>query len=163
LSNVSRLSVIGALLMTTSAVAALSAGTAAAQQRCGLRLCQHKSPPPPPQGSCQPSSSLSVLVQGTDVTAYVPKGNWGSSATGISVVNVEGTSIKPTKVPTGTDAINSCASNPVTGQTVCAANNNHVYVLKGTAARPFLTSGGSGNLGFSGGHCTNCSALIAAS
>src|SRR6185503_5635801 len=28
------------------------------------------------QGSCQPSSSLSVLVSGSNVVAYVPKGNW---------------------------------------------------------------------------------------
>ena len=31
----------------------------------------------PPQGSCQPSSSLSALVTGMNVVSYVPKGNWG--------------------------------------------------------------------------------------
>src|SRR4051812_11751563 len=46
------------------------------------------------QGSCQPSSSLSVLVSGSNVVAYVPKGNWSATlATGVAAVNVEGTSI----------------------------------------------------------------------
>lgn len=106
-------------------------------------------------GSCQPSSSLSVLVTGTNVVAYVPKGNWTSPATGVSAVNVEGASITPTLIPT-TNVVNSCASNPVTGGTVCTANNNSVYLLTGTALSNTLTSGGSGAIKFSGGNCTNC-------
>ena len=115
----------------------------------------------PPQGSCQPSSSLSVLVTGMNVVSYVPKGNWGGGATGVSVVNVEGTgSLKHTLVPTAT-VVNSCASNPISGQTVCTGNDNKVYVFKGAAldstigANP-LTSGGTGTINFSGGTCTNC-------
>src|SRR6202035_2652982 len=50
---------------------------------------------PPPAGSCEPSSSLSVLVQGANVTSYVPKGAWDGSSTDVSVVNVEGSSITP--------------------------------------------------------------------
>ena len=50
------------------------------------------------QGSCQPSSSLSVLVSGTNVVSYVPKGAWSFGATGVSVVNVEGSSIIPTPI-----------------------------------------------------------------
>jgi hypothetical protein len=113
------------------------------------------------QGSCAPSSSLSVLVQGTNVTSYVPKGHWGFGSPGVSAVNVEGTSITNTLIPTGTDTINSCASNPTTGKTVCTANNSNVYVLSGTALdgsvtpNP-LTSGTSGFVSFSGGSCTNC-------
>ena len=54
-----------------------------------------------PQGSCAPSSSLSVLVSGTDVVAYVPKGNWGVTLVpGIGVTNVEGSSVTPTLIPT---------------------------------------------------------------
>src|SRR2546426_2233099 len=61
---------------------------------------QHPVTPPPP-GSCQPSSSLTVLVTGRNVVAYVPKGNWSvSHVTGVSVVNVEGTGVTPTKIPT---------------------------------------------------------------
>jgi hypothetical protein len=67
------------------------------------------------QGSCQPSSSLSVLVQGTNLTSYVPKARWDSSSTGVAAVNVEGTSIANTLIPT-TSAVNSCASNPTTEQ-----------------------------------------------
>ena len=62
------------------------------------------------QGSCEGSGSLSTLVSGTNVISYVPKGNWGSAAPGIDVVNVEGTSVTNTTIPTGTDVINSCAS-----------------------------------------------------
>ncbi len=113
------------------------------------------------QGSCQPSSSLSVLVSGTNVVAYVPKGNWSITPNpGVAAVNVEGTSITDTLIPT-TSVVNSCASNPITGQTVCTANNTDVYVIKGTALDPAvvtnpLTSAGSGLLSFSGGSCTNC-------
>lgn len=113
--------------------------------------------PPPPIGSCQPSSSLTVLNPPAtkDVVAYVPKGNWGSAATGVSVVNVEGSSITPTLIPT-TAAVNSCASNSLTGQTVCTANNNQVYLLAGTGLTSTLTSSGAGIITFSGGACTNC-------
>ena len=113
------------------------------------------------QGSCQPSSSLSVLVSGSNVVAYVPKGNWSVTLnTGVAAVNVEGTSITDTLIPT-TSVVNSCASNPITGQTVCTANNTDVYVIKGTALDPAvainpLTTAGSGQLQFSGGRCTNC-------
>ncbi len=112
-----------------------------------------------PQGSCEGSGSISTLVSGTNVTSYVPKGAWDSSTTGIDAVNVEGTSITNTLIPTGSDVINSCASNSATGQTVCTANNNHVYVLKGTGLDPSvspnpLTDAGTGSIGFSGGSAT---------
>jgi hypothetical protein len=119
---------------------------------------------PPPVGSCQPSSSLSALQSGTNVIAYVPKGRWGGSATGVSVVNVEGTLVTNTLIPTGSDVINSCASNSATGQTVCTANNNKVYftnpgftpsTLAAFNLTP-LTSAGTGTISFSGGSCTNC-------
>ncbi len=109
--------------------------------------------------SCSSTGSISTLVFGTNVVSYVPKGSWDSSATGIDVVNVEGTSITNTQIPTGSDVINSCASNSVTGQTVCTANNNDVYVLKGTGLDPRvspdpLTDGGSATISFSGGSVT---------
>jgi len=112
------------------------------------------------QGSCQPSSSLSVLVSGSNVVSYVPKGAWAFSANGVGAVNVEGSSITDTLIPT-TSTVNSCASNPLTGQTICTANNTDVYALKGTALDPSvgpnpLTSGATGTLNFSGGSCTNC-------
>jgi hypothetical protein len=107
---------------------------------------------------------MSVLVLGTNVTAYVPKGCWGCGATGVSVVNIEGNSITNTLIPTA-DVINSCASNAVTGQTVCTANNDKVYVFLGTALDSSvipnpLTSGGVNVISFSGGSCTNCGAAM---
>lgn len=110
-----------------------------------------------PPGSCQPSSSLSVLVSGTNVTSYVPKGAWSSSTPDVSVVNIEGSSVTPTRIPTSPHVINSCASNSTTGVTVCTANDTNVYLLSGTSVSGSpLTSGGSGTIGFSGGSCTNC-------
>src|SRR5207249_3882053 len=47
---------------------------------------------PVPPGSCLGSGSLSALVVGNNVTAYVPKGSWVNPATGVSVVTVEGSS-----------------------------------------------------------------------
>lgn len=111
---------------------------------------------PPPPGSCAPSSSLSAMVIGTNVTSYVPKGNWSvTPVTGISVVNVEGSSVVPTLIPTP-DVVNSCASNPLTGTTVCTSNGTDVYLLSGTTLGATLTSGGSGIVSFSGGSCTTC-------
>jgi hypothetical protein len=122
-------------------------------------VCGQPASSAPPPGSCEPSSSLSVLVSGSNVISYVPKGNWGSSATGVSVVNVEGSSITNTLIPTGSDVINSAASNPITGQTVATANNNHVYIFKGTGLDPSvslnpLTDAGTGTISFSGGFPT---------
>ena len=112
-----------------------------------------------PEGSCAPSSSLSVLVSGTNVISYVPKGSWSGGATGIKAVNVEGASIVNTTIAT-TKVVNSCASNPVTGTTVCTANNTDVYLLSGTTLTSTLTSSGSGLLSFSGGVCTNCGVMM---
>jgi hypothetical protein len=116
-------------------------------------------------GECQPSSSMSVLVQGTKVIAYVPKGNWSifPPTPGVSVVGVENDSTSAV-VPTS-DTINSCASNAITGKTVCTANNAQVYVLTGTALDSTvvpnpLTSSGSGTIFFSGGACTNCGVMM---
>jgi hypothetical protein len=116
-------------------------------------------------GECEPSSSLSVLVSGSNVVSYVPKGAWAFGSTGIAAVNVEGTGLAaPTLIPT-TSVVNSCASNATTGETVCTGNNSDVYALNYTppttqpdpsvSPNP-LTSGGSGVIGFSGGACTNC-------
>ncbi len=119
------------------------------------------------QGSCAGSGSLSTLVSGSNVTSYVPKGSWTSTATGIDVVNVEGNSITDTFIQTP-DVINSCASNSITGQTVCTANNNHVYVLKGTGLDPSvptnpLTDSGTGVITFSGGSVTTAGVAMDAS
>ena len=140
---------------------ALSTGGDFAQAAtCGLRPCQTPPPPPPPPaGSCLPSSSLGLLVTGTNVVAYVPKGNWESSTTGVSAINIEGTSITPKLISTP-HVVNSCASNPTTGKTVCVANNTDVYLLTGTTLNTTLTSGGSGVISFSGGSCTNCSVVM---
>jgi hypothetical protein len=107
-----------------------------------------------PSGSCEASSSVFVLTTGSNVVAYVPKGNWGSTTTGISLVNVEGSSVTPTLIPT-TGVVNSAASNPFTGETVATANNTDVYLLNGSKLTDTLSSGGTGTSNFSGGSPTN--------
>jgi hypothetical protein len=63
-----------ALLMATFLIGnGLSTGSASAAN-CGLKPCSTV-----PQGSCQPSSSLTVLVKGTNVIAYVPKSSWSEN------------------------------------------------------------------------------------
>ena len=108
---------------------------------------------------CAGSSSLAPLVHGADVTAYVPKGTWLFPTTGVSVVNVEGSSITPTNMATPT-VVNSCASNSTTGKTVCTGNGASVYEFAGTALTTTVTSGGSGSINFSGGSCTNCGVVM---
>jgi hypothetical protein len=122
--------------------------------------------PPPVLASCVPSSSLSVLIHGNDVSSYVPKGSWSSptTATGIFRVRIEGTAAAPISLSTPS-VVNSCASNSATGQTVCTANNTDVYLLNGSesASVPLsspLTSGGRGLASFTGGFCTNCGVAI---
>ena len=149
------------LSLSSAAKADLSAECAAIElvgSGAGICTCPTKTPP---VGSCLTGSSLSVEVSGTNVVSYVPKGNWGSSITGVSLVNVEGSSITPGIIPTA-NAVNSCASNSVTGQTVCTANNTDVYVIPAGSSPTVtkLTSSGSSTIVFSGGICTNCNVAM---
>jgi hypothetical protein len=113
--------------------------------------------------ACLAGSSLGVLLppngQTGNVTAYVPKGYWIGTTTGIFVKNIEGTLGPGTTIPTANVA-NSCSSNPATGQTVCVANNTDVYLLSGTTLNTTLTSGATGSGEFSGGTCSNCGVAI---
>ena len=97
------------------------------------------------------------------MVGYIPKGSWPNNlytpSTGVSVVNIEGSSITPTKISTP-NVVNSCAPNPLTSQTVCTANNTDVYLITGTTLTNTLASGGSGTIAFSGGRCTNCGVTI---
>jgi hypothetical protein len=99
-----------------------------------------------------------VLVQGKDVTSYVPNGSWEESTTGIRVVRIEGAASKATI--TTPNVVNSCASNSVTGETVCTANNTDIYLIKGSNLTNTLTSAGVGTVNFTGGSCTNCGVVI---
>ena len=116
--------------------------------------------PPAVLNSCQPTSSLSVLAQGADVTAYVPLGSWSELNTGVKRVKLEGPSAIPGITLATAKPVNSCASNWVTGQTVCTSNANDVYVISGSTLTATLLSGGTGTTDFSGGQCTNCGVAI---
>ncbi len=116
-------------------------------------------PTPLPASACVPSSSLSVLVQGTDVASYVPDGHWGSTAPNVELVPIEGTGIARATVTTAA-AVNSCASNSVTGETVCTSNGTDVYLITGAAVTKTLTSGATGTTSFSGGTCSTCGVVV---
>lgn len=114
--------------------------------------------------ACLPSSSFGVLVQGTNATAYIPRGNWSGGPTGVDVVPIEtsagiGTGGAPVLVPTA-NTVNSCSSNSDTGQSVCVANNTDVYVISGTTLSNTLTSGADSTQDFSGGSCQNCGVVV---
>jgi hypothetical protein len=115
--------------------------------------------------ACVPASSLGVVAPVTGpnpVNAIVPNGAWSRGNLGIEVVQLEtggGPAVPPVSIST-TDAINSCAGNPATGESVCVANNNHVYHLSSSNVPTILTSGANGSTGFSGGSCTNCGVAI---
>jgi hypothetical protein len=124
----------------------------------------HHHPPPPPPNACLPSSSVGVLVQGTNATVYAPQGNWEGGEPAVKVVPIEtssgiGTGGTPTVVATGSTP-NSCSSNSTTGTTVCTGNNTDVFVLNGTTLSSTLTSGATGTQTFSGGDCTNCGVVV---
>jgi hypothetical protein len=114
--------------------------------------------------ACLPSSSLGILVQGTNATIYAPLGYWGNDITGINVVPIEtsagiGTGAAPTLVPTS-EGVNSCSTNSTTGVAVCVANQTDVYILNGTTLTTTLTSGSTGDAGFTGGDCMNCGVAV---
>jgi hypothetical protein len=99
-----------------------------------------------------------VLVQGTNVTAYLPNGSWMSSLSGVQVVPIEPTGTVTSIVTPG--VVNSCASNWVSGETVCTASDNDVYLITGNSLNATLTSGATSQASFSGGSCANCGVAI---
>jgi len=111
--------------------------------------------------SCASGSSVGILLTpgGGNVTVYVPKGDWGSTSTGIFVRNIEGTIGSTLSISTP-NVVNSCSSNHTSGQTVCVANNTDVYLINGTTLSSTLTSGSNSFAGFSGGSCQNCGVVV---
>jgi hypothetical protein len=125
----------------------------------------HPTPTPTPApNACLPSSSVGVLVQGTNATVYAPQGNWGGGTAAVIVVPIEtssgvGTGGAPTTVVTGS-VPNSCSSNSTTGTTVCTGNNTDVFVINGSTLSSSLTSGATAFQSFSGGDCENCGVVV---
>ncbi len=115
---------------------------------------------PPLVGSCAPAGSMSILVQGTDVSTYVPNGNWGETATGVQLVPIEGTGVSAATTISTANVVNSCSSNSATGQTVCVSNGTDVYLITGSTLQTTLTDGGTGTVNFSGGSCTTCGVVV---
>ncbi len=115
-----------------------------------------------PPGACAPANSLTTLVTGTTVAAYVPKGSWSEFApanTGVKLVGLEG-SVTATTIPT-VNPVNSCAGNSATGTVVCTSNLTDVYVIHGSTVTTTLTDGASTTQQvFSGGSCRTCGIAI---
>jgi len=133
-------------------------GTAcAAGDSCAAGTCV----PPAVSGACLPASSLSILIQGTNVSSYVPNGSWGAgpSLPDVQLVPLEGGGSRAT-VATGA-VVNSCSSNSLTGETVCTGNLNDVYLITGSVSSPALTAGSDGTVqSFSGGSCQTCGVAV---
>jgi hypothetical protein len=114
-----------------------------------------------PQGSCQPSESMSVLVVGKQVFSVVPKGSWTVPNKDVGVVMLEPHATPVIKLSTP-QPVNSCASNPRTLQTVCTTNEKDVYVFTG----PFITSTRQSGASlvwqssFFGGSCSTCNVTM---
>ena len=111
--------------------------------------------------ACVPGSSLGINapVAAGPVTAVVPRGAWAGGTTGVRMVALEGAGTNAT-IATAL-AVNSCASNPATGESVCTTNDNTVYVYNALGALTHtLTSGANGFTSFSGGSCKNCGVAI---
>ena len=113
----------------------------------------------PSPASCVPAGAVGVLVHGQAVDAYVPNGSYLELATGVDFVPVEDTIAVGTRINTP-NPVNSCSSNPSTGETICTANNTDVYALAGSNLLNTFTSAGSGFLQTSGGSCTNCGVVV---
>ena len=153
---------------------AVSRRSARLRRGCGAVTPSGSPPVPPtvdaglPPQSCQAGSSLSILITGSNVTAYVPKGNWNGATTGVVAVPIEGTSV-PAPVTIDTDqVVNSCSSDSTLGQVVCIGNNlgpshgEDVYVLSGTTntITSTLSSAATTTESFSGGQCDTCAQAI---
>jgi hypothetical protein len=133
------------------------------------RKKKHRPPPATPTATatslpvsaCVPSSSLSVLIQGSDVASYVPDGNWSSQsgAPNVELVPIEGSGITRATIVTPL-AVNSCASNSVTGETVCPSNGTDVYLINGSTLTSTVSSGATATTGFSGGSCETCGVVV---
>jgi hypothetical protein len=108
--------------------------------------------------ACNPSASLSILMGPSSVSAYIPNGNWLSAQTGVQVVPIEPAGAASSIATPG--VVNSCATNSLTGQTVCTANDTDVYLITETTLNATLNSSSNGTTDFSGGGCNNCGVVI---
>jgi hypothetical protein len=116
----------------------------------------------PPQ-SCQPGNSLSALITGGNVTAFMPNGSYSQPSTGVSVVPIEGAG-SPAQLATP-GVVNTCAGNSQTGEVVCTANDLDVYLINGAASPPAITStlqsgATAAQDETSGGFCQTCDVAI---
>jgi hypothetical protein len=117
----------------------------------------------PPQ-SCMAGNSLSALIMGANVTAFLPNGSYSEvTSPGISVVAIEGTG--PTVQISTPGIVNTCGGNSQTGEVVCTANDLDIYLINGLVNPPVITntlaSGASATPDeVSGGFCQTCNVAI---
>jgi RHS repeat-associated protein len=109
--------------------------------------------------SCVPAGSLAIASSTEGVVAYVPNASWSGLSTGIQRVVVEGGTASAVMIPTGT-AVNSCAANWVTGETVCTDNGSGVYIIKGGKLTATRGDGSNSTQLFSGGSCNTCGVVV---
>ncbi len=137
-----------------------------------------------PTQSCAPGTAVSALLQGKNVTAYVPNGSYSEAVTGVNAVPLE---VAPTGTPpaygavppafpiaTNSDpvqgVINTCSGNSTTGLVVCTSNGTTVWTIDGTSppasqtANAIVEPASNVTAGafeeFSGGTCQTCNVTI---
>jgi RHS repeat-associated protein len=138
---------------------AANCGSCGAACPAGFSCATGKCISPAIAASCLPASSLSVLFSPDgSVSAYVPNAFYNYPTTGIQHVPLEGGGV-PVTIDTP-NPVNSCASNSVTGQTVCTSNTKDVYLISGSTLTATLTSGATSSGTFTGGSCQTCGVAI---
>jgi Stigma-specific protein, Stig1 len=105
------------------------------------------------------TGSMAVMVAADGVVAYVPNGTWSGGGTGIKRMVIEGGSATSQTIPT-TEIVSSCASNWVTGDTICTTQSSNIYVVNGTTITRTVTNGATTQQALSGGFCLNCGVAI---
>ena len=109
---------------------------------------------------CAGSSSLSVLVQAPDVTAYVPEGHLAVPHHGSRGRQRGGQQYHPHK-HADRDRRATPAHRTRRRERLCAQATMHPSTeFSGTTPTTTVTSGGSGTISFSGGSCTNCGVVM---
>jgi hypothetical protein len=147
-------------LISAVLICTLSAGIALAEEDSKGKDDSNGKGSQVPIGSCQPSNAMSLLAADKQVFSFVPKGSWMAPQNGIGLVNVEPYAVPLTRISTP-KPVTSCASNSLTGQTVCNTSDKEVYVYTPPSFFPSTVQDqASGSSLFFGGMCMTCATTI---
>ena len=119
--------------------------------------------------TCAPGGTIAMLVQGSNVTAYVANGSYNEQNAGVRAIAIEGNYPSATTASNcdangctiTTNVVNTCAVDPSLGQVVCTGNAGEIYLIDGVAVSSMLTTAAATAMEeFSGGICNTCGVSI---